>query len=132
MKNIFGSVTLAAVVTFGAAFAHGIIHENHEGAHAEGDGHMVVEHDGHMDHLHDGHLHHQHEGHVDDHVIWISDANPVGEQKDLHGFEAHVHTDDDGHMIVQHADHLDHLHDGHLHHAHGDHVDEHGALKIVK
>jgi hypothetical protein len=32
---------------------------------------------------------------------------------------------------VQHGDHMDFVHDGHLHHLHGDHTDDHGAVKLI-
>jgi hypothetical protein len=31
---------------------------------------------------------------------------------------------------VPHGDHVDYLVDGHLHHPHGDHCDDHGAVKV--
>jgi hypothetical protein len=33
--------------------------------------------------------------------------------------------------VVPHGDHTDYLHDGHLHHHHGDHCDDHGAVPVL-
>jgi hypothetical protein len=32
---------------------------------------------------------------------------------------------------VPHGDHVDYLVDGHLHHAHGDHCDDHGPVQVA-
>jgi hypothetical protein len=32
---------------------------------------------------------------------------------------------------VPHGDHVDYLVNGHLHHAHGDHCDDHGPVEVV-
>ena len=40
----------------------------------------------------------------------------------------HIHGDDCGHPAIPHDDHMDYLVDGHLHHPHGGHCDDHGAL----
>lgn len=114
--------------------AHEVIHGAHEGhAHAAGCGHAALEHAGHVDYLHDGHLHHGHGGHTDEHVLEISSANP-----DAHELVAMVTSDDhahghDGeeHLMVQHGAHMDYVHDGRLHHLHGDHTDDHGAVKLM-
>lgn len=42
-----------------------------------------------------------------------------------HADHPHQHGAGCGHTAVRHRDHVDYLHEGHLHHAHGDHVDEH-------
>lgn len=116
------------------ASAHEVLHAAHEGhAHAQGCGHQALEHAGHVDYLHDGHLHHAHDGHVDEHALEVSTANPEAEE-----LTARVTTDNhphghDGeeHMSVQHGTHVDFVHDGRLHHRHGDHTDDHGAVKLV-
>ena len=120
-----------AAIALTPAIAHEIIHLNHTGTHTPDDGHLKIRHNGHIDHLHDGHLHHTHGDHVDEHVIEVSEKNPVSEKRH-EGDKAHIHTPNDGHQVIQHGDHFDHIHDGHLHHMHGDHTDEHGKLDIVK
>lgn len=44
-----------------------------------------------------------------------------------HSYHAHQHEHGPncGHTAVVHEGHIDYLDDGHLHHAHGDHADEH-------
>ena len=136
MKS-FRIVTGALFVTLVAApsvFAHEVIHADHPGVHTTRDGHIATSHDGHVDHLHDGHLHHVHGDHVDEHVLQISENNPSAEEivrPSKH--KEHVHSvDDEDHPRIQHGDHFDFLHDGELHFVHGDHIDNHGAVKIVK
>lgn len=117
------------------ALAHEVLHAGHDGhTHAKSCGHQALEHAGHVDYLHDGHLHHGHGGHVDEHAIEVSSANPEAEE-----LSAHVTTDQhrhghagEEHMSVQHGTHTDYVHDGQLHHLHGDHTDDHGAVKLVK
>lgn len=116
------------------AFAHEVLHAGHDGhAHGQACGHQALEHAGHVDYLHDGHLHHGHDGHVDEHTLDVSTANPAAEElttrvtTDDH---AHGHPGEE-HMSVQHGAHVDFIHDGRLHHLHGDHTDDHGAVKLV-
>ena len=113
--------------------AHEVLHAGHDHAHGKGCGHQALEHAGHVDYLHDGHLHHGHDGHVDEHALEVSTANPEGEE-----LVARVTSDDhphghagEEHTSVQHGPHIDYLHDGRLYHRHGDHTDDHGAVKLV-
>jgi len=39
----------------------------------------------------------------------------------------HAHGPGCGHAAVEHEGHVDYVVAGHLHHAHGDHCDDHGA-----
>ena len=109
---------------------------NHDHNHNHGPdcGHTAIEHKGHTDYLRDGHLLHPHGDHYDDHVLEVSGANPdrctKGHACDAHD-TTHVHGPGCGHEPVPHGDHVDYLVDGHLHHAHGDHCDDHGPVRIV-
>jgi hypothetical protein len=82
-----------------------------------------------VDYLHDGHLHHVHEDHVDEHVIAVSAANPVRCTPETRC--SHKHGPNCGHEAVPHSDHIDYLVSGQLHHPHGDHCDDHGALQLA-
>ena len=42
-----------------------------------------------------------------------------------HGDHPHEHNENCGHTRIKHNDHIDYIRSGHLHHAHGDHYDEH-------
>ena len=127
-------VTLAFPCLAAPAMAHEVLHAGHD-AHSHGQtcGHQALEHAGHVDYLHDGHLHHGHDGHVDEHTLDVSTANPEAEElsarvtSDDH---AHGHAGEE-HISVQHGAHVDFIHDGRLHHLHGDHTDDHGAVKLV-
>ncbi|MGV9184281.1 hypothetical protein [Arcanobacterium canis] len=44
-----------------------------------------------------------------------------------HTLAEHTHGEGCGHDLINHGDHVDYIHDGHLHHADGDHYDEHIA-----
>ncbi|MCU0946985.1 MAG: hypothetical protein MUF47_01855 [Porphyrobacter sp.] len=114
--------------------AHDVIHADHAGhAHGGACGHAALDHGGHVDYLHDGHLHTSHDGHVDEHALEVTAANPADEQlvtrvtSDAH---AHGHAGEE-HAMVQHGAHMDYVHDGRLHHRHGDHTDDHGAVKLL-
>ncbi len=107
------------------------IHPAHSHVHGPGCGHTPVRHGDHTDYLHDGHLHSPHGDHIDEHTIEISAQNPdvctpnhAGGAHDA----SHVHGPGCGHEAVPHGDHTDYLVDGHLHHPHGSHCDDHGAL----
>jgi hypothetical protein len=111
-------------------------HDNHEHQHGQGCGHTAVAHEGHTDYLHDGHLHHQAgDGTVLEHSLPVTAANPDA-CTPVHacgGHAAgHIHGPDCGHEAVPHGDHTDYLVDGHLHHQHGQHCDDHGAVNVVK
>jgi hypothetical protein len=107
-------------------------HENHSHQHGTNCGHTAVMHEGHVDYLHDGHLHHPNGSGVEEHRVAVGGANAAactpshacgGHDK------SHRHGPTCGHEAVPHGDHVDYLVDGHLHHPHGGHCDEHGALK---
>ena len=116
------------------ALAHEVIHAGHDAhAHGKACGHQAIEHGGHVDFLHDGHLHHTHAGHLDEHALEISSTHPESEE-----LVARVTTDDhphghtgEEHASVQHGSHTDFVHEGRLHHVHGDHIDDHGEVKLV-
>jgi DNA-binding transcriptional ArsR family regulator len=110
------------------------IHTDHPHAHGPSCGHTAVRHGDHVDYLHDSHLHHLHGDHIDEHVVEVSAANPdhCTPENGHKGHEAgHHHGPGCGHEAVPHGNHLDYLVDGRLHHAHGDHCDDHGVLAIV-
>lgn len=102
-------------------------HTDHAHVHSEHCGHLRISHAGHVDYLHDGHLHHAHEGHYDEHIIEVSDENPVA---CVPIACACGHTGC-GHQLVPHGDHFDYLVNGRLHHPHGDHCDDHGPLTVL-
>ena len=106
-------------------------HKDHSHAHGPGCGHSAIRHGGHVDYLHDGHLHHSHDGHVDEHALGVDGANPAGcTPSHACGAHdgAHAHGPGCGHEAVPHGDHQDFLVGGHLHHPHGGHCDDHGAV----
>ena len=126
-KGVFASVI---GVVAGASIALGatnVVHKNHEHKHAAGCGHTEVKHDGHVDFLHDGHLHALEKGAAVEHKLAVNDTFPAGEKPVKHA-DAHKHGAGCGHDAIPHGDHTDYAVDGKLHHAHGDHCDEHGAL----
>lgn len=110
------------------------IHEAHSHVHGPNCGHTAVKHEGHEDYLHDGHLHHNHGDHIDEHEFGVSAKNPSSCTPN-HNCEAHEnvhkHGPNCGHEAVPHGDHTDYLVKGHLHHAHGDHCDDHGAVELA-
>jgi hypothetical protein len=85
-----------------------------------------------VDYLQQGHLEHQEAGRVEEHRIDISAPNPSGCTPGFHdGHSAqHHHGAGCGHEAIPHGNHTDYLADGHLHHAHGDHCDDHGAVAM--
>ena len=110
------------------------IHANHPHRHGPSCGHTAIKHGDHVDYLHDGHLHHQKGDVVEEHVVEVSAKNPdrCTPAFDHTGHEAkHVHGARCGHEAVPHRDHVDYLVEGRLHHAHGDHCDDHGPVEIV-
>ncbi|MEE4316259.1 MAG: hypothetical protein V2I74_04690 [Erythrobacter sp.] len=129
---IFAALALPFAAT--PVMAHEVLHAGHDAhAHGKGCGHQALEHAGHVDFLHDGHLHHGHAGHVDEHALEVSTVNPEAEE-----LSATVTSDDhmhghagEEHMSVQHGTHVDFIHDGRLHHVHGDHMDDHGTVKLL-
>lgn len=108
-------------------------HQNHTHKHGNGCGHKVINHDGHVDYLHDGHLHFVDGTEIQECALEATKSNPnactpthacKGHDK------AHKHGSSCGHEAIPHAGHTDYLVDGHLHHSHGDHCDNHGALSV--
>ncbi|HTR76572.1 MAG TPA: hypothetical protein VMH39_00615 [Gemmatimonadaceae bacterium] len=108
-------------------------HSDHSHVHGPACGHSTVRHEGHVDYLHDGHLHHQRGTTVEEHSIALGSTNP-GACTPAHrcgGHDSgHVHGAGCGHAAVPHGDHTDYLVKGHLHHAHGDHCDDHGPVAV--
>lgn len=109
-------------------------HPDHAHVHGPTCGHPAVQHGDHIDYLHDGHLHRSHEGHFDECALAVTAGNPAGctPAHACGGHDAqHQHGPSCGHPAVPHGDHTDYLVSGHLHHAHGGHCDDHGALKLA-
>ncbi|MGN6111077.1 MAG: hypothetical protein ACTHU0_38625 [Kofleriaceae bacterium] len=106
-------------------------HSPHDHVHGASCGHTAIVHGDHTDYLHDGHLHHEHAGHIDECAIEIGAANPAVCTPDHscgdHGV-AHAHGPGCGHEAIPHGDHVDYIVAGHLHHPHGGHCDDHGAI----
>jgi len=109
-------------------------HEGHSHQHGPKCGHTAVKHAGHVDYLHDGHLHHPGSAGVEEHRFEVSGANPAT-CTPAHNCGKHDksprHGPGCGHEAVPHGDHVDYLVDGHLHHAHGDHCDDHGKVTLA-
>jgi hypothetical protein len=98
-------------------------------------GHQGIIHQDHIDYMHNGELHSPGDGLVVQHSIDISPKNPnvcTPDFKCLPSDTEHEHSANCGHMLVPHGDHLDYVVDGRLHHAHGDHCDDHGKLTLAK
>lgn len=106
-------------------------HESQAHQHGSGCGHTAIRHADHVDYLHDGHLHHTHGDHCDEHALEINADNP-DTCAETRCVEAHAHGPSCGHEAVPHGDHVDYLVDGRLHHAHGEHCDDHGPVTIVR
>lgn len=109
-------------------------HAAHDHQHGAGCGHKAVSHGDHTDFLHDGHLHHVHGDHVDECALEVNAKNPAActPAHACAGHDSsHRHGAGCGHEPVPHGDHVDYLVDGHLHHAHGSHCDDHGALEAA-
>ena len=49
----------------------------------------------------------------------------------VHPDHPHSHGPGCGHTGIEHGDHVDYLVGDHLHHAHGEHCDDHGPLAVV-
>jgi hypothetical protein len=134
MKRSLFLAALAVSLPAAPLLAHEVLHAGHDGhAHGKACGHQALEHAGHVDFLHDGHLHHGHDGHVDEHALEVSSTNPEAEElvsrvtTDAH---MHGHAGEE-HLSLQHGGHIDFVHDGRLHHVHGDHMDDHGLVKLL-
>jgi hypothetical protein len=100
--------------------------------HGASCGHAAVQHEGHVDYLTHGHLEHQEGGRIVDHAISVSAKNPSSCTPGFHsGHTAdHHHGTACGHEAVSHGNHTDYLVEGQLHHTHGDHCDNHGAVTL--
>jgi hypothetical protein len=110
-------------------------HPNHGHVHGKDCGHTAVRHGDHLDYIHDGHLHHEHEGHVDECTLEVGTRNPSActPSHACSGHaRAHAHGPDCGHESLRHGDHVDYVVAGHLHHPHGDHCDDHGAIDVTR
>ncbi|MCG3173287.1 MAG: hypothetical protein GMKNLPBB_01465 [Myxococcota bacterium] len=107
-------------------------HPHHDHQHGPHCGHQKITHNNHVDYLHDGHLHHPTSAGVEEHVIEVTASNPdactPAHQCGGHA-AGHQHGPGCGHPAVPHGDHVDYLVNGHLHHPHGGHCDDHGAVK---
>jgi DNA-binding transcriptional ArsR family regulator len=110
-------------------------HANHTHQHGPGCGHTGIKHDGHTDYLHDGHLHHPTKGGaVEEHTLAVGGTNPAActPSHSCGGHPtSHQHGAGCGHEAVPHGDHVDYLVNGHLHHPHGSHCDDHGAIQTA-
>lgn len=110
------------------------IHDDHAHVHGPGCGHTAIHHGEHVDYLHDGHLHRVHGDHVDECALEAGAENPAHctPSHACAGHDAsHRHGPGCGHEAVPHGDHVDYLVAGHLHHPHGGHCDDHGAVKVA-
>jgi len=108
-------------------------HSQHSHEHGPGCGHTGIRHEDHVDYVHDGHLHHQSGGRVYEHQLEVVGSQPSSCTpgfRDGHD-RGHKHGAGCGHEPVPHGDHTDYIVEGRLHHAHGDHCDDHGAVRIV-
>jgi hypothetical protein len=106
----------------------------HPHSHGKGCGHTAIAHEEHTDYIHGGHLHSVREGHVGECSIGVSAHNPDActPEHACGGHEAgHVHGPACGHEAVPHGSHTDYLVEAHLHHPHGTHCDDHGAIELV-
>jgi hypothetical protein len=101
----------------------------HPHKHGPNCGHQTVRHDGHLDYLHEGHLHHMHGDHIDEHVIPVNANSPIRCTPNVQ-CRGHTHGPGCGHDAIPHGDHIDYVIDGRMHHPHGDHCDDHGALEL--
>lgn len=104
-------------------------HGTHVHKHGPNCGHIAVRHNGHVDYLHDGHLHHMQGDQVEEHRLEVTANLPDRCTPDVKC--AHQHGPNCGHEMIPHGDHVDYLVDGHLHHPHGNHCDDHGAVRTV-
>ena len=100
--------------------------------HGPSCGHHAVQHEGHVDYLDHGHLEHQEAGRTEEHKIGVNAKNPASCTPGFHdgNTEQHHHGAGCGHEAIPHGNHTDYVVEGHLQHAHGDHCDEHGAVKV--
>lgn len=109
-------------------------HTNHTHTHTAGCGHTAIRHGDHVDYLHEGHLHHPEGTQTLECTLEATPHNPTA-CTPQHACNAHAsghqHGPGCGHEAVPHAGHMDYLVSGHLHHPHGAHCDDHGALQVV-
>jgi len=109
---------------------HHHTHEKHDHTHGPGCGHKAIRHGDHVDYLHEGHLHREHDGHIDECSLDHAGGCTPGHDCKAHAKD-HKHGAGCGHEAVPHKDHVDYLVDGHLHHAHGEHCDDHGRVEMA-
>lgn len=108
------------------------MHQEHTHVHSATCGHLAIQHDGHTDYVHDGHLHSAHDGHYDEHALAVTDANPaVCAPIECTCCESGCGQAGCTCEQVPHGDHLDYICGGRLHHVHGDHCDDHGAVMMA-
>lgn len=108
-------------------------HSAHSHVHGSGCGHLAIRHGAHLDYAHDGHLHHTHDGHTDECALEVDAVHPAActPSHACAGHDAqHTHGASCGHPAVPHGDHVDFIVNGHLHHPHGGHCDDHGAVDV--
>ncbi|HXJ34030.1 MAG TPA: hypothetical protein VMS22_08295 [Candidatus Eisenbacteria bacterium] len=109
-------------------------HDGHDHPHRAGCGHTEIRHGDHTDYLHDGHLHRVHGDHVDECAVAVGATNPAActPKHACGGHDAsHAHGAGCGHDAIPHAEHTDYVVAGHLHHPHGGHCDDHGAVNVL-
>lgn len=106
------------------------VHNRHDHVHGDDCGHLAVRHGDHVDYAHDGHLHHPHGDHVDEHELGPSDtaACDPSHACDSHD-DGHEHGVGCGHIAIPHDGHIDYVVGEHIHRRHGEHCDDHGALR---
>ncbi len=110
------------------------MHSDHAHTHGPGCGHAAIAHGGHVDYAHDGHLHRPHGDHVDECRLAVDATNPES-CTPAHACgghaQGHAHGPRCGHEAIPHGEHVDYLVGGHLHHPHGGHCDDHGAVRTA-
>lgn len=106
-------------------------HQNHSHRHEAGCGHESIQHSDHTDYLHEGHMHRAHGDHFDECSIPVNAANPEDCTPSYtcggHG-QGQRHDAGCDHQRVPHGNHSDYVVQGRLHHEHGGHCDDHGAV----
>ncbi len=108
-------------------------HQEHAHTHGPECGHTAIRHRGQTAYLHDGHLHTPHEDHFDCSAVEVSSRNPercTPEHACIEHPAQHTHGPNCGHQQVPHGTHIDYLVGHHLHHAHGNHCDDHGSIEL--
>lgn len=123
---------LAHLLAWGLDRLHHWQAHRHGHIHSPGCGHLAVRHGDHVDYLHDGRLDHTHGDRHEIHTLQGPPDHGRAHQPAETGHPPqHNHGPLCGHPQVAHDDHIDYLVAGRLHHPHGDHCDDHGALDVV-